>query len=119
MLVTVTKDRPGHVRGRSIEGKVAVMELTGWPDGGVSVAFVPPGNDPAPDLALCVRILAYLSDYDGAAKNRIETDVDGKAERIRAALRWMAADGRAWIRIERVGQSHRHYLTAAGKEQIP
>jgi hypothetical protein len=75
-----------------------------------------PGTEPAPDLGLCRRIADYLSMYEGATKKTIEDDIDGRAERVRGALRWMAEEPRVWVRVERVGQAHRHYLTDEGRE---
>jgi hypothetical protein len=116
VTLTVTKDRPGYVRGGAVGDRVATMELTAYPDGGISVALMPPDTAPAPDLALCRRIADYLTQYDGASKNAIERDVEGKAERIREALQWMANADRVWVRIEKVGVAHRHYLTDLGQE---
>ncbi|MBK9178919.1 MAG: AAA family ATPase [Acidimicrobiales bacterium] len=115
VTVTVTKDRPGHVRGRSIDGRVATMALTGWPDGGVTISLDPPGDEPA-DHALTLRILEHLSVYDGLAKGRIETEVSGKATAIRVALK--AAVEHGWLVVQTVGNAHRHYLTQAGREQL-
>lgn len=116
VAVSVMKDRPGYVRGRALGERVATMDLTSYPDGGLTVALLPPGHAPTPDLALCKRIADYLEQYDGATKNAIINDVEGKTDRIREAIAWMLADDRVWIRIERSGQSHRHYLTDVGKD---
>jgi hypothetical protein len=92
------------------------LEITAWPDGTVSAVLIPPGGDPAPDLALVRRIVEYLSDYDGSSQGKIEENLDGKAALIRSALRWMAADERGWLRIEKKGAAHFHYLTAEGRD---
>lgn len=118
VAISVSKDRPGHIRGRAIEDRVGTFELTSYPDGAVS-AVIRPAGDPAtsgPEMALVQRIIEYLDQYQGASKLRIETDVEGRAESIRAALRWMAHPDRAWLLIERVGSAHRHHLTDAGRE---
>src|SRR5205085_1821841 len=80
VTVTVTKDRPGYIRAAAVEGRIATLELTGWPDGGVSVALVPPGREIEPDVALCRRIAEHLLLYEGSSKTAIERDVQGKAE---------------------------------------
>jgi AAA domain len=116
--ITVTKDRPGHVRALDRDGKVAVLELTAYPDGSVTASLEAVGGEAAPDLALVRRIAGYLAIYDGASKNNITENVSGKAERIREALAWMVAPGRDWISVVPVGQTHRHYLTEAGRELL-
>lgn len=119
VTITVTKDRPGHVRAHAVEGRIGVLELTAWPDGGVTAVVLPPTVAVAPDLALCQRIAEYLTQYDGASKVRIETDVDGKTDTIRQALAWMAAPERLWVEVRKMGQSHRHYLTDEGRLALP
>jgi hypothetical protein len=39
--ITVTKDRPGHVRGNAKGDTIGVLELTSYPDGGLVVNIVP------------------------------------------------------------------------------
>jgi hypothetical protein len=117
--VTVTKDRPGHVRAHAVGDRVAIMAVTAYPDGGVTIQLQPPiGGPSTPDAALVMRIATFLDQYEGASKTTIETDVEGRAVAIRDALRWMAAPERAWVRIERVGQSHRHHLTDDGRKEL-
>ena len=115
--VTVTKDRPGWVRSYAKEGRVAVLELQGWPDGGVTAHLTASDAAPTPDLKLCLAILTYLGTYNGASKNAIELGVEGKAAGIRDALVWMA--DRGWLEVRRVGQSHQHHLTDAGRKELP
>lgn len=118
VAVVVVKDRPGHIRGRTFEGKVATFELTSYPDGGVSAALVPTTAASAPDLALVLRILDYLATYDGSSGRKVEESVEGKTDGIRAALKWMAADERAWVQVEIKGRSHLHWLTDEGRAQL-
>jgi hypothetical protein len=113
--ITLAKDRPGFIRGRAIEEQVGRLELTSWPDGGVTAALVPPGAE-EPDLGLVRRIVEYLATYDGASKNRIETDVEGKAENIRRALGWMVDQG--YLTVTKAGQSHQHHLTDRGRDVL-
>jgi len=68
--------------------------------------------------SLVRRIAEYLADYEGSSKKAIEENVTGKAAAIRDALRWMAAEERSWVRIEKVGQAHYHHLTDAGREML-
>jgi hypothetical protein len=118
VTITVVKDRPGHVRARAVDGRIATLELTAWPDGGITSALIAPDSAPAPDLHLCRRIIDYLLTYDGASKNAIEKDVDGKAERIREAIAWMVDLPRCWVRVEKVGVAHRHYITEVGRAEF-
>lgn len=117
--VTVTKDRPGYVRGRSPEGKVGTLAITAYPDRAITAVLDPPGQRDIVDLALAGRILDYLKDYDGSSKNSIEDGVEGGRGPIRDTLRWLAEPTRGWIRIEEKGQTHRHWLTDRGRESTP
>jgi hypothetical protein len=115
--ITVVKDRPGHVRGHATDDRIGTLELTSYPDGAVTGNIIPPGGTTGADLVLVGRIAAYLAQYDGATKNAITSDVEGKAESIRNAIRWMADPARAWVQIERTGQTHRHHLTDTGRTE--
>lgn len=120
--VHVMKDRPGHVRGRAVEGKVATLELTSYPDGGVTAHLKPVSADEselAPEPQLLRRIFDHLLTYDGASGRNVVDNVNGKEERIRSALKWMAADERKWITVEKKGLGHLHHLTDAGREAAP
>jgi hypothetical protein len=115
--ITVTKDRPGHVRGNAKGDTIGVLELTSYPDGGLVVNIVPAGEaSTVPDIELLTRIGHHLATYDGASKTRIENDVDGKTDRIRSALGWMVDNG--WVRVDKVGASHRHFLTDVGRQEL-
>lgn len=120
IILAVTKDRPGHVRAAAPEGKVAVLELTSYPDGGISYRLRP-GADAQPegDVALAGRILQYLAVYDGATTRAIEDAVTGNREAIRACLQWMADPFRAWIDVRKIGNAHHHHLTDAGHDATP
>jgi hypothetical protein len=119
ITITVVKDRPGHVRAHAAGDTVGVLEVNSYPDGSVTAAIVPSGAaSRTPDLALVMLIVDYLRQYDGATKNTLTTEVTGKAEAIREAITWMVEPERGWIRIERVGQAHRHFLTDAGKADM-
>lgn len=117
--VTVSKDRPGYVRGKSREGHVGLFRVTAWPDGTLDAAVIDEADlgDIGADLALAGRVLDYLATYEGAAKGAIESDVTGRAESIRATLRWL--EGKRWISIKKEGSAHRHYLTDEGRKEVP
>lgn len=114
--VFVTKDRPGYVRGRSPEGKVGTLALTAWPDRTVNAVLDPIGQRDTADLTTVRHILEYLTDYDGASANAIERNIEGGATKIREMLRWSKDHG--YIRIEKEGNTHRHYLTADGRDEV-
>lgn len=115
--IAVVKDRPGWVRGRARGDDVGTLELTAWPDGTVSATVVPPGER-TPPLELCRRIADYLATYEGASGRKVEENVAGSGPAIREALKWMTELPRLWVRVEHVGQSHRHYLTDEGREHF-
>jgi hypothetical protein len=117
--VTVSKDRPGYVRGKSREGNVGLFRVTAWPDGTLDACVIDEADlgDIGADLALAGRVLDYLATYEGAAKGAIESDVTGRAESIRATLRWL--EGKRWISIKKEGSAHRHYLTDEGRKEVP
>lgn len=113
--ITVTKDRPGHVRTHAIDGVIARMEVTSYPDGSVSAILRPADDATAPlNLDLASRIADYLMLYQGSSKTRIEESVTGKVPAIRTTLTAMVAAG--WVAVEQRGQTHLHTLTGEGKE---
>lgn len=116
--VTVSKDRPGHVRSKAPDGLVGKLQVTAWPDGKVDAEIVDPADlgDVGADLALVARILDHLATYDGSSSNQLEKAIQGKAAGIRAAVTWMV--GKKWIRVVKEGQAHRHYLTDDGRREV-
>jgi hypothetical protein len=119
VVIKVAKDRGGWVRAQAMDGRVAVMNLASYPDGTITIDLDPPGQRDTVDLAVVGRILTYLAAYDGSSQRRIEENVEGKAAAIRESLRWLTDAARAWVRIEKKGQSHLHWLTVAGRSQVP
>lgn len=118
VLVDVVKDRPGCIRGRCPDGKVGVLKLTSWPDGGVTGHIEMAGTTTMPDARLIQAIAEYLLIYEGSTGRAIEDGVPGKGVSIRAALAWMAEAERGFVTVERVGTSHRHFLTDAGRALV-
>jgi 5S rRNA maturation endonuclease (ribonuclease M5) len=119
IIITVVKDRPGWVRSHSGENdSVGTMTVTSYPDGGVSISIAASTNSPTPDLRLCRRIVEHLTIYEGSSGRQIEAAVEGNATAIRKATQWMAEDDRGWLRVEHIGQSHRHYLTDLGRTEF-
>jgi hypothetical protein len=119
IAITVTKDRPGWVRSNATDGDgVGTLQLTSYPDGGISGAIQPAGTTVTPDLKLCRRILDHLDTYQGATGRSIDQAVTGNTHAIRDAVRWMAEDGRRWVRVEPKGMAHLHFLTDVGREEF-
>jgi hypothetical protein len=113
--ITVTKDRPGHVRTHARDGVIARMELTSYPDGAVSAAFIAPDDSVAPlDMRKAVEIAAHLIIYPKSSQTKIEEAVEGNARNIRSTLLAMVTAG--WVAVEQKGQSHLHSLTVSGQE---
>jgi hypothetical protein len=113
--ISVTKDRPGHVRTHAREGVIARMELTSYPDGGVTVALLAPEQSTSPlDLILATRIAEYIDVYERSSQSAIEKTVQGNTNSIRATLKSMVESG--WVYVEPRGQSHLHTLTETGKD---
>lgn len=115
--VTVSKDRPGYVRGRSPEGTVALFRLTSWPDGGVDAELVDAVDlgDEGADMVVALAVLQHLDTYEGESSRRLEDTVAGNSATIRAATKWLVNKG--WVRVEKQGQRHAHYLTEAGRRE--
>lgn len=115
--ITVTKDRPGHVRTHATNNVIARIELTSYPDGGVSAAIVPPGEGNAPlDLTTAKRIVDHLTIYPKSSKNGIETAIGGNVGTIRQTLVAMVTAG--WITVETNGRAHLHTLTDDGNDHF-
>jgi hypothetical protein len=113
--ITVTKDRPGHVRTFARDGVIARMELTSYPDGAVRAELLAPNDSTAPlDLILAGRIAGHLAVYPKSSKNSIEKTVKGHNDTIRETIQLMVVAG--WLVVEQRGQSHLHTLTDTGIE---
>lgn len=111
--IYVKKDRPGHVRTYARAEVIARLELTSYPDGGITTRLQPPDESgPAADEILSGRIFDYLTDYPGATQTKVETTVSGNAEMLRSTLATMVHSG--WVKVERKGNGHYHTLTESG-----
>ena len=113
--ITVTKDRPGHVRTYARDDVVARLHLTSYPDGGVSASIERPDDSSAPlNLAAAINIYEQLVIYPQSSKKAIETAVGGKTAVIRQTLTAMVTAG--WVVVERQGKGlgHFHSLTPEG-----
>lgn len=115
--IVVVKDRPGHVRTYGSESIIARLELTSYPDGGVSARLARPDEHPEViDFVLAGRIADYLTAYDGASKNAVESSVAGNANAIRATLAALVkAD---CVAVTKRGAGHYHSLTDKGRHDL-
>ena len=110
--VTIGKDRVGYVRGHSRGDQAATIEMTAWPDGGVSYTVTT--HAIAADHGLRLQIAGYLDNAPGAAKRALR-DIGGKGEIMDQAVAGMITDGCVHMEVE--GNTHRHYLTEEGREK--
>lgn len=108
--IRIVKDKPGRVRSVSINGLAATVELTSWPDGGVTWELTTTGV--AQDHGLRQRIAQLLTNAPGSPKRAIR-DL-GNSDALDAAVASMVADGHILVEIK--GSAHLHYLTPAGSE---
>lgn len=121
-LVTIQKDRPGWVRPhqQGDDKRIAILEITSYPDGGVTGRLIPPDQATVlPPWQLCERILAHLRTYDGETKNNLVDAVGGHSGTVREAIRYLVEEAQPpLVSVTKVGQSHRHSLTNAGREAL-
>jgi hypothetical protein len=122
IVIKVSKDRPGHVRAGAVGfdqvKPIAVMELNAHPDGGVTGRLVPPDQvTNTPPAKLLESIASHLHVYDGDTQTKITEALGGKAETVRAALKYMVAEG--LVSVTKAGRSHLHSLTPKGLELVP
>lgn len=117
--ITVSKDRPGFVRGKAVDGLAGILRVTSWPDLRVDVDLIDAADlgDAGADMELAGRILTHLATYEGESGNQLEKGVRGNAGEIRATTKWMI--GKGWIRVQKEGRSNCHYLTDTGRQETP
>lgn len=113
--LVVHKDRPGWIRGKAVGGAIGTLEITAEPTGAVTAVIVPGDHVPAPPLDLVGRIMEHLTTYDGSSARAIEDAVEAKSATVRAALKWLTDDDRRWVRVEKSGRSHLHFITDRGR----
>ncbi|CAA9488297.1 MAG: hypothetical protein AVDCRST_MAG91-405, partial [uncultured Sphingomonadaceae bacterium] len=119
--VTVTKDRPGHVREiQERDGAVALVRLTSDPDdGSVTVAVDPPngraGSSGFRPTFLMERLSLAIEAEPGLTKRALRTSVKGKHDVKDLALELLATEG--YIDARPDGQSIKHYPIRAYREE--
>lgn len=109
VLISVEKDRPGHLRALA-EGKaLATMHVESLPGGALEISLEPPeaGGDLFRPTVLMGRVSRALVEQPGLTANAIKAAVTGKAAAVGLAVELLVAEG--FVRIERDGQTHRHY----------
>jgi len=107
--VTVTKDRPGHVRRHAVQGgRVAEMRLRSRENGSVSVRLDPPSGDDERfrPTHLMQRLSVALEDRPGMSAGDVRA-LRGKNDGLDAALAALVAEGHVEARQE--GRAKRHY----------
>jgi hypothetical protein len=95
--MTVTKDRPGHVRGAAVDGKAIAEVFVGHDDSGDwGVWLHPPrfGEAAFRPTGYMERVSRFLEGRDEPASGKtIEDSVGGKHEHVRRALAALVDDG--------------------------
>jgi hypothetical protein len=116
--VTVTKDRPGHVRRHAAEGgRVAEMRLASLPGGRVEVRLEPPAAGEGGAFRptrLMERVSRAVEDEPGLSKSAVRAAVPGNSEAKDLALETLVAEG--WLERRREGQAHRHHSVRPYRE---
>jgi hypothetical protein len=116
LRMTVSKDRPGHVRAIAANAKYAgTAVLVSHEDGSISATIETPGTktaeekEPFRPTELMERVSRYLESHpEGATGNRVKENVTGKKEWVGYALDRLADEG--YVTREpapRNGQTHK------------
>lgn len=102
-VITVAKDRPGHVRGFAAGGeKVATMQLVSLPGGDVHLSLLTPDDATSGELRVrptslmekvCDAIAALNESGVKPTRNGVLADVAGKKKFVAEALRLLIAEG--------------------------
>lgn len=112
IVLTIDKDRPGHVR-RSSAGAIrgGELELTSSDDGLTvtatlkAAARAPAAFRPTVLMEKVSRRLELMG-ADGMTKNTIRREVTGNAEAILVAVDILVAEG--YLEVHKKGQAHQH-----------
>ena len=101
LRLTVTKDRPGHVRAIAMNAKVAgIAHLRSSGENKVRIAVVPVGgNGTFRPTNLMEKVSKLLeASHAPLSKNAVETGVEGKRDSVRAAAQLLINEG--YIEVE-------------------
>jgi hypothetical protein len=108
--ITVTKDRPGHVRAFADEGRVAEARLQSHDDGTVTVTLeAPEGAGAFRPTTLMERVSRAVEDEPGVGTNAIRRTVKGRAKFVQEALARLIEEGHVDRRQDGDGKAVRHY----------
>jgi hypothetical protein len=95
--ITVSKDRPGHVRRHAGGGgAIVLLELQSLPDGRVSPTLSVPetvAEGPFRPTVLMGKLARYIGEHPGVTKNALRQAVSGKNEFKDLALELLVTDG--------------------------
>jgi hypothetical protein len=97
--LTVSKDRPGHVRQHEGSGRtIALLELESWPDGKVTARLIPPEatdrDKPFRPTVLMERVSKTLEAAAAPLSARaVRGQTTGRAEMVAVALELLVAEG--------------------------
>ena len=108
--VTVTKDRPGHVRQHAVDReRIALMRLTSRADGAVVVTLEPPEGAVVAfrPTFLMERISRAIEADPGLSRRGIRDGVSGKSSAKDRAIEVLIAEG--YVESRRDGQTIHHY----------
>jgi hypothetical protein len=107
--VTVTKDRPGHVRAFADEGRVAEVVLSSADGGSVTVRLEAPEGGAFRPTTLMERVSRVVEDEPGVGTNAIRRTVKGRAKFVQDALAVLIDEGYVDRRGDVDGKAARHY----------
>jgi AAA domain len=108
--ITVTKDRPGHVRAFADEGRAAEARLQSHDDGTVTVTLKSPeGAGVFRPTTLMERVSRAVEDEPGVGTNAIRRTIKGKARFVQEALARLIEEGHVDCRRDGDGKAVRHY----------
>lgn len=122
LRLTVSKDRPGHIRAISAGATYAGMAtLTPHDDGTITVTIDAPADNAERDdfrpTMLMQRVSQFLeSEPEGANTNTIKESVKGKGEWIARALAQLVTEG--WAACETGPRNARTYTSAKPYREI-
>lgn len=108
--VKVAKDRPGGV---APTGTVAAaVRVISTPDGYVEFRLQSPEDTvEVPPIKLVRAIVDHVRTYPGATGSDIEAHVEGKAEIVRAAKKYLVTQ--KVLTVDTSGRGHKHYVDEA------
>lgn len=109
--LSISKDRPGHLRPLAINGHkdLAIVHYTSGPGNSLKVHLDPvaAGEATFRPTFLMEKVSLAIEGSPGLTKSAIRQEVNGKNDAKDQALSVLVAEG--FVRREVAGQSHRHF----------